>query len=253
MKDTELKAPELSDVELEIEKLALQGLRNANTETGELSEIILNSMGMTRRQPGGGDFNIATVGPIRRMNTDEYRNTLDDVSRQNYDNLTLQLDRQGKALRGELPVSEGLSQNIAKEFEIFKENNARLGNQIIGDDPASATSNTTAGTQALKAFRDSVNLSKDTERRNEIQVGQSNINANRGLISDLENSDITAGLNFPRRNLFALDPSVANSSTSANKSIFNAQANAQKNSDLYNLIGVGGGIGLSGLLRKLIP
>ena len=97
----------------------------------------------------------------------------------------LQAERQERALRGELPVSEGTAQRKAQEFNILKENLARGGNPIIGDDPATAYSLTTAGGQSLEQFNKRYGLLEDAERRGEISEGQAGLLGSLGLTSGI--------------------------------------------------------------------
>lgn len=86
----------------------------------------------------------------------------------------LQAERQKKALDGTLPVSKGLIERKAKEFELLKENAARKGHTITGDTPETATADSTAGNELLGQFNTRYGLMEDAERRGEIDSGTAN-------------------------------------------------------------------------------
>jgi hypothetical protein len=83
----------------------------------------------------------------------------------------IQLDRYERALRGDAPVSEGTRQRKADEFKLLKENAARRGINISGEDLDSATSDSTAGAALLGQFKRSYGLLEDSERRGELAGG----------------------------------------------------------------------------------
>lgn len=87
----------------------------------------------------------------------------------------LQADRLEKALRGELPISEGTTQRKATEFNLLKESAARRGIEIQGDSVDAATSDSTSGNELVGQFKRTYGLLEDAERRGEI-AGVSGIN-----------------------------------------------------------------------------
>ena len=99
-------------------------------------------------------------------------------------------ERQKKALKGELPLSEGTIARKAQDFQLLKENLARGGNSIIGDDPGSAYSLTSPGDQALKAFNSRYSAVEDMERRGELDSGSSNYLQAVGLTGNLGKTDL---------------------------------------------------------------
>lgn len=101
---------------------------------------------------------------------------------------SLQADRQEKALKGELPVSEGTQQRKMQEFTRLKEQLSRSGNPVIGDTPESAYSPTTAGTQTLKSFQDHYKLVEDAERQGQISEGDTALVNSLGLTSGVGNT-----------------------------------------------------------------
>lgn len=97
----------------------------------------------------------------------------------------LEADRQEKALRGELPVSEGTTQRKAQEFAALKEQLTRSGNPVTGDTPETAYSPTTAGTQSLKSFAERYKLVEDAERQGQISQGSADLYNSLGLTSNI--------------------------------------------------------------------
>lgn len=77
----------------------------------------------------------------------------------------LNMDRYERALRGTLPVSEGLTQQKADDFKLLKENAARRGIGISGESPETATSDSTAGAALLGQFNKTYGLRTDAERQ----------------------------------------------------------------------------------------
>lgn len=84
-----------------------------------------------------------------------------------------QLERETyeRALRGEGPVSEGTTQRQARDFEILKENLARMGSKVVGETPGTAVSPSTTGAVNLGEFRKSVAVENDAERRGYLGFG----------------------------------------------------------------------------------
>jgi len=230
--------------ELEIEKLGLQSLRDAQGANKALGDALLKAMRLIK-DPASGIY--------RQMTDDEFMGTLPGVEKQNYKNLQLQLERQQRALEGKLPISEGLMQQEKEEFRKFKEGQARLGNIILGDDPATATANTTTGVQALNSFNDTFKLARSAERFGELQTGQQNIGANFGLISDLQSRKSNEIKALPLKHLFTLPTFQNNAGLLSQQNFANSQNSSQFRSDAFNLAGQLGGAGAYGLIRKYFP
>lgn len=140
-----------------------------------LQPFVLQSMRLLE-EPGG---------TIRRMTEDEYVATLSPNERSSYENLQLGLERERRALKGELPLSEAGQRQKRDEFTAFKEQMARSGNPIEGDTPESASTTTTAGAQALKAFTERWGLVQEAERRGELTAGSQAVLARMGIASDI--------------------------------------------------------------------
>ncbi|MFQ5915724.1 MAG: hypothetical protein ACE5JS_21335, partial [Nitrospinota bacterium] len=136
----------------------------------------------------------------RRMTEEERLAGMTPVERQAHENLKLRLEREERALRGELPVSEGLIQTKEREFRQFKEAMARAGNPIEGETPETATATTTPGVQALRAFRERFGVLEEAERRGELTAGSSAI---------LQRMGITADISAQRAGMFAQLPTTS--------------------------------------------
>lgn len=140
-----------------------------------LQPFVLQSMRLVE-EPGGG---------IRRMTEEEFVATLPPTDKLAYENLQLSLERERKALLGELPLSEAGQRQKRDEFTAFKEQMARGGNPIEGDTPETATASTTAGAQNLKAFTERWALAEEAERRGELSAGSQTVLQRLGVASDL--------------------------------------------------------------------
>lgn len=198
-----------------------------------------------------------------------YKKTADQVEKdQAYNSLlknqnevtNLQLDRQKKALAGDLPISEGTTQRKTQEWALFKEQMARAGNPVFGDSPEEAFSTSTAGTQALKAFNANWKLVEDSERRGEITTGASLLNQSIGLSSGLRSDAIQTAGAIPDLGTGKLIPGYVGAlqpyqfqrqgQFSANAA--NATANAQREAGMMSMVGnlAGSAAGLYALSSK---
>ncbi len=110
-----------------------------------------------------GNVDPDKVNALRTQN-EAYQKQADEVS-------SLQSQRYLKALKGELPVSEGTLQRKDKEFSLLKEAAARRGNVIEGDAPDSAMGLSSAAAANLGQFNRTYKLIEDSERRGELASG----------------------------------------------------------------------------------
>lgn len=76
-----------------------------------------------------------------------------------------------RAIRGDLPLSERLKQERKQQFQVLKESAGQRGIRIDGDDPASATSESTAGIRVLSEFNKRFDLAAENERQAEKSFG----------------------------------------------------------------------------------
>lgn len=188
---TKVSAPKPTAEETELNKLNLEIIRRQMADDELLRPFVLSAMRLVETPEGG----------LRQMSEEEYRGTLTGTDLQAYENLQLQLERQTKALKGELPLTEALVQQKATEFRTFKEAMARAGNPIEGDDPGSATTTTTSGFQGLKTFNERWGLIEDAERRGELTAGQATISQTLGVASDIGARETATKFGFPTKTL----------------------------------------------------
>jgi hypothetical protein len=90
------------------------------------------------------------------------------------------------ALKGELPVSKQSQDRKMRDFALLKEMAGRQGTTIEGDDPCSASADSTAGAAMLREFNSRWDYAEELERRGEIDSGTAQNLARHGLVSDLE-------------------------------------------------------------------
>lgn len=76
-----------------------------------------------------------------------------------------------RALKGDLPVSEGTKDQFATQFAQLKEAAAQRGIKIEGDDWNSATSSSTAGVRLISEFTKRYNLAVEGEREHALDQG----------------------------------------------------------------------------------
>ena len=111
----------------------------------------------------------------RRMTEDERLAVMSPTERANYDILKLQQDRMTKALKGELPISPALEEDIAKQEAGLEESlSRRLG---------SGWETSTPGIQAKSEFDKRSGLLREEARRGELTTGQGLLLAQQGYMS----------------------------------------------------------------------
>jgi len=111
---------------------------------------------------------------LESMETDDYKayqKAQQELQAQQTQIALQQGERTKKALAGELPVSQGTIDRKAQDFQLLKENLARSGNAIIGDDPGSAYSLSSPGVQALKQFNQQYGTIEAQERQGQLDTG----------------------------------------------------------------------------------
>lgn len=99
-------------------------------------------------------------GKLVKMTTEEMLNQMTPLERLEYENAKLLLERQQKAIKGELPVSPALERAIEKQGRVLAETMSRkLG---------SNWETTTAGIQAKRKFEESAELMREQVRKGEM-------------------------------------------------------------------------------------
>lgn len=163
----------------------------------------------------------------------------------------LQADRMEKALKGELPVSEGLLQKRDSDFKLLKESAARRGINIVGntiDEAFSTPQDSTAGNESVGNFKRTYGLLEDAERRGEISSG---MGVNLGLPTlSLASSSSAYGPGATAPGFGqgagllgqALQPYQFNRQLTSQSDLQNAVNRAQQRSDYAGLLGQAGGL-----------
>lgn len=148
------EAPQMSQEEKDLYKKQSELLDRINKTYGtsldtstQNADILKQVSGLFKADPGG------TI----TLNQDALNKQI-DLNK-------LSMDRYERALRGTLPVSEGLTQQKSDDFKLLKENAARRGIGISGDTPETATSDSTAGAALLGQFNKTYGLRTDAERQ----------------------------------------------------------------------------------------
>lgn len=81
------------------------------------------------------------------------------------------------ALRGDISLSPALAQQEAEKFKRLKESAGQRGIRLSGDDPFTATSDSTAGNQLLSQLRKESQLNREIQRENALnRLGAANLN-----------------------------------------------------------------------------
>lgn len=180
MGSTKVNVPGPTAEEIEIQKIQLDLLRQSRADEKALRPFVLQSLRLVE-QPGAE----GAPAILRRMTDEEFLTSLSPSERASEENLRLAQEREAKALRGELPLTESGQRQKREEFASFKEAMARAGNPITGDTPESATATTTAGIQGLRAFNERFGLLEEAERRGELTGGTQAVLARLGVTSDI--------------------------------------------------------------------
>jgi hypothetical protein len=136
------------------------------------------------------------------LNTDDYKAyqaAQQQLQAQQTQIALKQGERTQQALDGNLPLSQGTIDRKAADFQLLKENTARAGNAIIGDDPNSAYSLSSPGSQALKEFNSRYAAIEGQERQGALDTGTTSYLQAVGLTGNLGKTDLSAatGLSNP--------------------------------------------------------
>ena len=215
------------------------------------------------------------------LNSDDYKayqKAQQDLAAQQTQIGLLQGERTKRALEGNLPVSQGTIDRKASDFQLLKENLARSGNAIIGDDPSSAYSLSSPGVQALKAFNQQYGTIEAQERQGQIDTGtqgylqavglsgnaaQNNVSAtgqmsNPGGYASTSTSLTPSNAMVPNNTSLiqgyssAMNPYLQQQQLSQQQGQFNTQVNAANQAGYMQLGGslIGAGAGIYGANAK---
>ncbi len=253
---------------------SLDATAQAQKDQQLLKPFVLQGLGLKQNEDGS----------FSKMTEEEFIASLSSMDKAAYENTLLALERDRKALMGELPLTVAGQQAKAKEFKDFKEAMARAGHVITGDDPGTASATSTAGIQALQAFNERFGLLEEAERFGQLNLASSMALAKMGIATDIGASKTAGLLQFPGASISGTQVGAPNYGGTAgqyasllqpyqfNRSLqfqsnmagFNANVQAQQQSAantsaLYgSLLGLGGtiagvGLGAYGALKKSAP
>jgi hypothetical protein len=154
MYSTDVQAPQPSSEERELQREQLELLRQQRSETAELQPFVLKQMGLTRD----------ATGDLRKLTEEEIVAGLSPIEKLARQNLMLQQERVGRALRGELEVDPVLERGLLKEQSQMDADIAmRLGSKAAGE--------STAAIQRRGEFQERAGLLRAASRRGEISSG----------------------------------------------------------------------------------
>ncbi|MBQ09317.1 MAG: hypothetical protein CMD96_05965 [Gammaproteobacteria bacterium] len=198
-----IRALQTDQISLARESLALQ---RSQIERAELLEPAQFALLQQQVEIAGAQFDLLQ-SQIEREPT-ELEQKQEDIA-------LLQAERVEKALKGELPIGPQTLQAEKDEFIKLKEQLARAGIDVQGDDLASATSTSTAGIQALDSLKKRFDAIKFAEQQGAITQGQSLLLQGAGAIADIEQRRLgtafgQSGALLPQQQQFGLFDPTAN-------------------------------------------
>lgn len=141
--------------QLEIQTKLLQEMQ---AEREALSPWIYKQLGL--KPTYSPDGKLIKVEP---MTEEERLQLMSPAEREAYENYKLMLERQARALKGELPVSPALEKDIEEQRKKLEEELSRT----LGPDWRSST----PGIQAMNEFEKRAELLREEARRGELQAG----------------------------------------------------------------------------------
>lgn len=236
-KGTTVEAPVPSEEETQLRREILLQLQESRQLQQEFMPFLLAQSGYKRDESGN----------IIKMSPEEYVGNMDPLQRQQYENLLLMQERQGKALRGELPISLQLEAGLAKQKELSETDlSRRLGSQY---------KQSSAGILSETALDKNAELIREQARRGEIsqlygltggaeQSYQGGVANRMGIIGGMVGQQ--SGL-IPAYQS-ALNPYAQDRQLEYNASVQNARMKNERLTGMYNIIGTTAGIGLGGFL-----
>lgn len=197
---TEIRALQRNQISLAQESLALQ---RSQLERAELLEPAQFALLQQQTDIAQSQFDLLQA-QIDREPT--------ELEQKQQDIALLQAEKVEKALKGELPISPQTLKAEEDEFVKLKEQLARAGIDVQGDDLQEATSTSTAGIQAIESLKQRFDAIKFAEQQGAITQGQSLLLQGAGAIADIEQRRLGAafgssGALLPQRQQFGLfDP-----------------------------------------------
>jgi len=142
-------------------------------QTAEEKEILKMSMDMMKRDASLREqlypyftealgFHMGEDGTLQKMSPESYLETLDPVSRLNYENTILLNQRQQDALQGKIAPDPQTERELGQQRENLEENLSRR----LGSD----WKRSSIGSRTMQDFEESATRTRETSRRNEIRA-----------------------------------------------------------------------------------
>lgn len=145
-------------LEDQLKKEQLEILRQQRSESDALNKLIYQAAGIIKDQ---------TTGEWRKATETERRSFMTDTESKEYDLYLQQLERQRKALAGELPVSPALERELSDwDAEQKEALTRRLGTGYMTSTP---------GIQSMERQNERTGLLREEARRGEISAGSSRV------------------------------------------------------------------------------
>jgi hypothetical protein len=183
----EVEVPELTERQEAQLQLMDEQINRAVAEGKELTPFVLSSMGLTRDDSGS----------LRNMTTDEFTASLDPIAQKEYENISRTFDQIEAAQTGE--KSAFLQDEERRTLDLIRENRARQGGNIMGDELTSATGRTTADIQTLEAQQRVFGIRGDQERRDR-EIALQGVQANNlGIFRNQRGNEVLTRSAFPNR------------------------------------------------------
>ena len=198
--------PSSMNVEQRLQYAQLQMLNQQQDESQALNKLVYQSAGLIKDP---------TTGEWRKANETEKRSFMTDTEAKEYDIYLQQLERQKKAMAGELPISPALERELTDWDAQTKESLSRkLGTNYDA---------TTPGIQSLARLQERTGLLREEARRGEITAGSSRVldwrnalNSNTSLATYSGLPTRTSSILTGMSNLYT--PMAANSAANARSS-----------------------------------
>ena len=181
-------------------------------------------------------FRRESSGGFRYITDQERFDALDPVEKDVFTAFKEQSKRLQKAFAGDLPVSEALKLRSEEQFRTLEEERSRRGGVISGTSLADAVGGDTSTIQSIEAKNRTQALLEDTERRNEINSGFSNLTSGAGMLAGLRDKNFSNLADAPKR-FVGLGGGTGLLSASNASDLYNAN----QTNDLYS--GIGGILG----------
>ena len=185
-----------------------------------------------------------TKKTLYKLSEEELMAGMSASERARYENEKLMLDRQNKALKGELPVSEALSQNLAEQ--------KTQGQSALSRNLGTDWQNSTVGQKNLSLTQQREALIRDAASRDDLSTVTGLLGQQQGMINNQNMMSQQGISNYANRNMglisgyqTAMQPGLAQMGYNAQMQMANMNANAQNQAGIYGLLGTLAGAGIA--------